>query len=302
MTERKTSKKKFEGDDTNGFTGSGRVEVIKTYKLYIGGQFPRTESGRYLPVLQRDSRVINVCQASRKDLRNAVVSATNALKTWRSRTAYNRSQILYRIAEMLEGRKQQFVQDLIQEGLTPKKALVEIERSIDCIIHYSGWCDKYLQLFSTVNPVADSYFNFSVPEPVGVVGIITDTKGNLYSLVSTLVPVLAGSNTAVLLVPPSAVVSALNFAEVLETSDIPAGTVNILTGQIDELLYHFGTHLDIHTVVFETSDESLISELRQLAATHVLRVINRTPGNVVEGPYKIMETQEVKTTWHPVGK
>lgn len=300
MSEKTKGRKRGESL-TNGQERSNRVEVTKTYKLYIGGLFPRTESGRYLTISGKNGRKVNICQASRKDFRNAVVTARAAMGNWESRSAYNRSQILYRIAEMLEARKTQFVSGLINSGLSSEQASLDVEDAIDCIIHYAGWCDKYIQIFSTVNPVSSAHFNFSIPEPVGVVGIIGEGIKSLYGLVSTLMPVLTGANTAVLLVTASNAVLALDFAEVLETSDVPGGVVNILTGKTDELLTQFGSHLDLNAVIAVGLDRLHSRDLEVLGAAHVLRVIHRSPGGQVHGPYPIMDTQEIKTTWHPVG-
>jgi hypothetical protein len=213
-----------------------RIEVLKTYKIYIGGQFPRTESGRYYALTNRKNEpVANVSLSSRKDFRNAVVAARNAAGGWSSRAAFNRGQILYRIAEMLEGRKDQFIGELITQGATPRSAAEEVTRSIDRLVYYSGWCDKYQQLFGTVNPVASSHFNFSVPEPTGVVAVIAPEESALLGLVSVIAPVIAGGNTCVVLASNSLPLSSITFAEVLATSDLPGGVVNILTG------YHRGT-------------------------------------------------------------
>ncbi|MCB0670069.1 MAG: aldehyde dehydrogenase family protein [Saprospiraceae bacterium] len=298
----KTREKKVDNPSQNGNRKTGRVEVAKTYKLYIGGQFPRTESGRYLAISVGQNTTVNVCRASRKDFRNAVVAARSACKVWRSRSAYNRSQILYRMAEMVETRKLQFIGDLQLQGMSDKAAHADVEAAIDCIIHYAGWCDKYVQLFSTVNPVASSHFNFSVPEPMGVVGVLMDETAGLQALVSAILPVLAGANTTVTLVHISQVVVALDFAEVLQTSDLPAGVVNILTGKLEELLPHFSSHLDVNALIYLGDNQAQSMEMEKMGSEHILRVIRRDAAAAVEGPYPIMETQEIKTTWHPIGK
>ncbi|MBK8506705.1 MAG: aldehyde dehydrogenase family protein [Saprospiraceae bacterium] len=290
------------GEVTKETSVKGRIAVSKTFKLYIGGQFPRTESGRYLPVQLIDGTTINTCHASGKDYRNAVVAARSAVNGWSSRSAYNRSQILYRMAEMLEGRKMQLATDLIQSGLSSNQANLELDDTIDRIVYYAGWCDKYTQVFSTVNPVATPHFNFSVPEPMGVVGIVYPSDVGLLSLVSHLMPVLAGANTAVLLLPPEATTWAINFAEVLETSDLPAGVVNVLTGLRSELIAHFASHLDVNAVIGVAGTPSEVRELQSTGAAHILRVVIRSGQLHPPDPYQIMDTQEVKTTWHPVGK
>ncbi|HEY2722696.1 MAG TPA: aldehyde dehydrogenase family protein, partial [Chitinophagaceae bacterium] len=177
-----------------------RLEVLKTYKIYIGGQFPRTESGRYyIPSNSKNEQLANVCLSSRKDFRDAVVAARNAFKGWSAKTAFNRGQILYRIAEMLEGRKAQFIDELIKQDSGKTQAQKEVLLAIDRLIHYSGWCDKYQQLFGTVNPVASSHFNFSVPEPTGVVAAIAPQSTSLIGLVSVMAPIIAGGNTCIIL-------------------------------------------------------------------------------------------------------
>ena len=173
-----------------------RLEVLKTYKIYIGGQFPRTESGRYyIATNNKGEQLANVCLSSRKDFRDAVVSARNAFKGWSARAAFNRGQILYRIAEMLEGRKAQFIEELVKQDTSKTQAQKEVTLSIDRLIYYAGWCDKYQQIFGTVNPVASSHFNFSVPEPTGVVAAIAPQESSLIGLVSAIAPIIAGANT-----------------------------------------------------------------------------------------------------------
>src|SRR6201984_1618139 len=224
-----------------------RIEVLKTYKIYIGGQFPRTESGRYYPLLDKNKKIIaNMCLSSRKDYRNAVVVARGAFGGWSGRAAFNRGQILYRIAEMLEGRKEQFVNELIQQGSVKAQAIKEVELSIDRIVYYAGWCDKYQQLFSAVNPVASSHFNFSVPEPTGVVALIAPQTDSLLGLVSVIAPVIVGGNTCVVLASETKPLCAVTFAEVLNSSDLPGGVVNILTGKVSELASWFTDHMDVN--------------------------------------------------------
>ena len=212
--------------------GSGtRVPVDKTYKIYIGGKFPRTESGRYFTLDDADGAVIaNLCRGSRKDFRNAVVAARNAFDGWSASSAYLRGQILYRIAEMLEGRSDQFVAELALQGLSKRKAKKEVESSIDRLIYYAGWSDKYQQIFSAVNPVSSSHFNFSVLEPTGVVSVIAPDDTSLLGLVSNIAPVIVGGNTCVVLASEALPLCAISFAEVLHASDVPGGVVNILTG------------------------------------------------------------------------
>src|SRR4030095_6840766 len=199
-----------------------RLEVLKTYKIYIGGQFPRTESGRYyIASNSKGDQLANVCLSSRKDFRDAVVAARNAFRGWSGRAAFNRGQILYRIAEMLEGRKAQFLEELIKQDVSKVQAQKEVTVSIDRLIYYAGWCDKYQQLFGTVNPVASSHFNFSVPEPTGVVAVIAPQNNSLIGLVSVIAPAIAGGNTCVVLASETKPLCAVSFAEVINSSDVP---------------------------------------------------------------------------------
>lgn len=283
-----------------------RLSVQKTYKIYIGGKFPRTESARYYQPKNGKEVLGNICLSSRKDVRNAVVAARGAQEGWASKTAYNRSQILYRIAEMLEGRKAQFVEELMFQGSSIAKAEKEVSLSIDRLVYYAGWCDKYQQLFSSVNPVASSHFNFSMVEAVGVVGIIAPSNTSLLGLVSTIAPVIAGGNSCVVLASENLPLCSITFAEVLNTSDVPGGVVNILTGKQEELLSHFGTHMDVNAVVYCDDDKKAIKDLKENAALNVKRITLWNEHNwekeEAQNPYLINDLQEVKTTWHPIEK
>lgn len=281
-----------------------RISVLKTYKIYIGGQFPRTESGRYYtPLDKKGEPLANMCLSSRKDLRNAVVAARKAFGGWSERSAFNRSQILYRIAEMLEGRRDQFVAELVRQGVSASKAEQEVNLSVDRCIYYAGWCDKYTQVFSSVNPVASSHFNFSTYEPMGVVGMIAPQNSALIGLVSLILPAIAGGNTCVILASEQLPLCAVTFAEVLATSDLPGGVVNILTGSEKELADQFGTHMDINAVVYAGGNSGTAVKLEETAIVNVKRVIVYTKdlaGATEEHPYFITDLQEVKTTWHPI--
>ena len=281
-----------------------REEILKTYKIYIGGQFPRTESGRYYPLKNRMGETLaNICLSSRKDFRNAVVAARGAFAGWSARAAFNRSQILYRIAEMLEARKAQFISELMLQGSGKKDAEKEVALSIDRIVHYAGWCDKFQALFSTVNPVASSHFNFSVPEPTGVVSIIAPQESSLIGLVSVVMPVIAGGNTCVLLASESKPLCAVSFAEVLHSSDVPGGVVNVLTGKVRELLSHFSSHMDVNAIIYCGNDKEEIRTVKENASLNVKRVfihhLNWMNAEM-QNPYLILDTQEIKTTWHPI--
>ena len=277
-----------------------RLEILKTYKIYIGGQFPRTESGRYYdPKNAKGEALANVCLSSRKDLRNAVTAARKAFGGWAERAAFNRGQILYRIAEMLEGRRAQFVEELVKQGSTKAAAEKEVNDSIDLIVYYCGWADKYQQIFSSVNPVASSHFNFSALESMGVVGVIAPQDSSLIGLVSTIIPVITGGNTVVVLASEKLPLCAVTFAEVLNSSDVPGGIVNILTGNEKELLEHFGTHMDINAILYAGSEDSNYYKLKELGTESVKRV-KRFESKMKENPYLIGDFQEVKTTWHPI--
>lgn len=281
-----------------------RLEILKTYKIYIGGQFPRTESGRYYSPKDKNGNMLaNICLSSRKDLRNAVSAARKALGGWSERAAFNRGQIIYRIAEMLEGRRAQFMEELQKQGSTKAQAEKEINLSIDRLVYYSGWCDKYQQIFSSVNPVASSHFNFSALEPTGVVGVIAPQDSSLIGLVSTIIPIITGGNTVVVLASENLPLCAVTFAEVLQTSDVPGGIINILTGQEKELLEHFGTHMDINALLYAGASESNYYKLKEWGTDSVKRVKRFTHNAMdesAESPYLISDFQEVKTTWHPI--
>jgi acyl-CoA reductase-like NAD-dependent aldehyde dehydrogenase len=283
-----------------------RLPVAKTYKIYIGGKFPRTESGRYFTLEDKKGRVIaNICRGSRKDFRNAVVAARKAQPGWAAASAYLRGQVLYRVAEMLEGRREQFVAELRQQGAAPRAAGNEVDRSIDRLIYFAGWADKYQQVFSAVNPVASSHFNFSVLEPTGVVSILAPDDTSLLGLVSNVAPAIAGGNTCVVLASEAQPLCAVSFAEVLHASDVPGGVVNILTGLRSELTEQFASHMDVNAIVWCDGNRKVAETVQDLAAENMKRVVRRTridwSKEDAQDPYLIRDTQEVKTTWHPIG-
>ena len=285
---------------------SGRLSVAKTYKIYIDGKFPRTESGRYFPLEDKKGAVIaNICRGSRKDFRNAVVAARKAQPGWAKASAYLRGQILYRIAEMLEGRRDQFIAELVLQGVAPRAAGKEVDTSIDRLIYFAGWADKYQQVFSAVNPVSSSHFNFSILEPTGVVSMLAPNDSGLLGLVSNVAPTIVGGNTCVVLASEKLPLCAVSFAEVLHASDVPAGVVNILTGYRDELTGQFASHMDVNAVVYCDGGRKLARSVQEAAADNIKRVIARTNTNWdsdnAQHPYLIRDTQEVKTTWHPIG-
>jgi acyl-CoA reductase-like NAD-dependent aldehyde dehydrogenase len=286
-------------------TTEKRLEVLKTYKIYIGGQFPRTESGRYyIATNKKGENLANVCLGSRKAFRDAAVAARNAFGGWSGRAAFNRGQILYRIAEMLEGRKAQFIDELVKQDLTRAQAENEVNLSIDRLIYYSGWCDKFQQLFSSVNPVASSHFNFSVPEPTGVVAAIAPQNDSLLGLVSVIAPIIAGGNTCIVLASATKPLCAVTFAEVLNSSDLPGGVVNILTGKVAELVPFFADHMDVNATVYCEADAATQKLIKEKSAFNVKRVVlyDKVKWATESGqsPYFIMDLQEIKTTWHPI--
>ena len=280
---------------------AGRLPVAKTYKLFIDGAFPRSESGRTFPVHGPDGTLLaNAARASRKDLRDAVRIARAAQEGWAARTAYNRGQVLYRVAEMLEGRRAELATLLSDTGLATEAAEEEVEASIDRWVWYAGWSDKVHHVLGTVNPVAGPYFNFTVPEPTGVVGLVASGRPALLGLVSRLVPAIVGGNAVVVVTGGDASLIAVTLGEVLATSDVPAGVVNILTGDRAELLPWLISHLDVNAVDLTGADDDLEAEVVAGAAANVKRVVF---GDVEEeSPYAIADFLEMKTLWHPIGR
>jgi len=282
-----------------------RIAVAKTYKIYIGGKFPRTESGRYFSFEDKQGNIVaNMCRGSRKDFRNSVVAARKAQPGWAKASAYLRGQILYRIAEMLEGRRDQFIAELQLQGSSATAAEKEVDVAIDRLIYFAGWTDKYQQVFSAVNPVSSSHFNFSVLEPTGVVSILAPDDTGLLGLISNIAPAIAGGNTCVVLASESKPLSAVSFAEVLQASDVPGGVVNILTGFRSELCEFFASHMDVNAVIYCDGGRDVARTVQELAADNIKRVIARNKVDWLrdaENPYLIRDTQEVKTTWHPIG-
>lgn len=281
-----------------------RIEILKTYKLFIGGQFPRTESGRFYALKNaKGAPIANICLSSRKDVRNAVQAARKAFGGWSEKTAFNRGQILYRIAEMLEGRRDQFIAELQLQGVGKANAEKEVEIAIDRIVYYAGWCDKYNQVLSAVNPVSSSHFNFSVYEPTGVVGIFAPQNTSLLGLVSVLMPVIAGGNACLVLASENMPLCAITFAEVLHSSDLPGGVVNILTGTNKELTETLSSHMDINAIVYGGEDSTILRTIQENAVSNIKRVVVQQRDWVKpesQNLYLITDTQELKTTWHPI--
>jgi acyl-CoA reductase-like NAD-dependent aldehyde dehydrogenase len=271
-----------------------RLEVRKTYKLYVGGAFPRSESGRTYPVTSPSGEVVHAAQASRKDVRDAVVAARKAVGGWSSATAYNRGQVLYRIAEMLEGRREQFA---------AYTSPAEVDAAIDRWVHYAGWADKYAQVVGSTNPVAGSYFNFSLPEPTGVVAVLAPQESALLGLVSVVAPVLATGNTAVVVASQDRPLPAVSLTEVLATSDLPGGVVNLLTGLAAELAPWLASHRDVNGLDLTGLAEADRAPLQVAAAESVKRVLS--PGaedwTAAPGIARMGAFVETKSVWHPIG-
>jgi acyl-CoA reductase-like NAD-dependent aldehyde dehydrogenase len=263
-----------------------RLPVKKTYKLFVGGAFPRSESGRTYEAEDQ-----NVARASRKDVRDAVRAARGALPKWAGMTAYNRGQVLYRLAEMVEARADEFAR--LCSGRK------EVERTIDRVVWYAGWADKLAQVLGSSNPVAGPYFNFTVPEPTGVVGIVAPDEPPLLGLVTRLAPALTGGNTVVALASETHPLAAIELAEALATSDVPGGVVNILTGHRSELAPWLAAHMDVNALDLAGSDGDS-AELERAAADNVKRVVHGAPDS--QSPWEIAAFLELKTVWHPVGQ
>ncbi len=288
-------------------TAAPRLEVRKTYKLYIGGQFPRTESGRTYPIEATDGTLLaHACLGSRKDIRDAVKAARGAQEGWASRTAYNRGQILYRVAEVMEGRSAQLVAELAAGGSVDPAG--EVASAIDRWVWYAGWADKFATVLGSANPVSGPYFNFSVPEPMGVVGICCPDEAPLGALVARVAPAIVSGNTTVVLASQRWPLVSITLAEALVTSDLPGGVVNILTGRRAEMLPWLAAHGDVDAVDLTGADDDLVADAQIAAAEHVARVVSAAPGSRdwladrAQDLDCIADLCELKTVWHPVGR
>ncbi|MGI5204406.1 aldehyde dehydrogenase family protein [Spirillospora sp. CA-108201] len=280
-----------------------RLSVRKTYKLYIGGAFPRSESGRSYPVTDPKGRFLaNASQASRKDARDAVVAARKAFPGWSGRTAYNRGQILYRIAEMLEGRRDQFVDELRQAGASKGAAGTDVDAAVDRWVWYAGWADKLSAVAGAANPVSGPFFNFSTPEPTGVVAVVAPDSP-LLGLVSVLAPVVVSGNTAVVVASEPAPLPSVTLAEVLATSDLPGGVVNLLTGRRTEIAPWLAAHMDVNALDLAGAPPEHVQELEDKAAGNLKRVLRPGDDSWSEEPgtARLTAFLETKTVWHPVG-
>jgi acyl-CoA reductase-like NAD-dependent aldehyde dehydrogenase len=281
-----------------------RLPVRRTAKLFIGGGFPRSESGRSYEVLSTDGELLaRAARASRKDLRDAVRAARAAQPAWAAKTASNRGQILYRVAELMEGRRSQFESELKDAGATdPRRG---VSAAIDRWVWYAGWADKIHQIQGASNPVAGPYFNFTIPEPTGVVGVVAPQDQSLLGMVSRLAPAIVSGNTAVVLASERSPLPAVSLGEVLATSDVPGGVVNILTGLTAELVPWLAGHMDVNALDASGVPDELRAEVEKLAAENVKRV-HRAPdadpfGDAAQGPYEVTAFVEYKTVWHPMG-
>ncbi len=276
------------------------LDVNKTYKLFIGGAFPRSESGRVYEIKGANKTFLaNPALASRKDLRDAVVAAKSAQSSWANATAFNRGQILYRIAEIMQGRSEQFVEEICAlEGITTKAAKLQVAEAIDTWVWYSGWCDKLSSVSGSQNQVSGPFYNFTTPEALGVIALFAEGKPSLLGAVRTLAPVLAGGNSAILIASESYPLPAITLGEVIATSDVPGGVVNILTGKASELLPWVGSHMEIDGVDVAGLNKKQEDEIKLVGADNLKRISRFAPGN---HPERILSFMEHKTIWHPIG-
>ncbi|MFE5766802.1 aldehyde dehydrogenase family protein [Streptomyces sp. NPDC056485] len=289
-----------------GTVESTRLNVFKTYKLYVGGKFPRSESGRVYEVSDSKGKwLANAPLSSRKDARDAVVAARKAFGGWSGATAYNRGQILYRVAEMLEGRREQFVREVGEaEGLSKSKAGAVVDAAIDRWVWYAGWTDKIGQIVGGANPVAGPFFNLSTPEPTGVVTVVAPQDSSFLGLISVIAPVIATGNTAVVITSEKSPLPALSLGEVLATSDLPGGVVNILSGKAAEMGPHLASHQDVNAIDLAGADAALAKELEIAAADNLKRVLRPQPvddWSADPGTSRMTAFLETKTVWHPTG-
>jgi acyl-CoA reductase-like NAD-dependent aldehyde dehydrogenase len=281
------------------------LAVPKTYKLYLGGKFPRSESGRTYPLRDADGRLLaNAARASRKDARDAVVAARKGFAAWSGATPYNRGQVIYRIAEMLDGRRAEFVDLLTRGGSSPAAAGVEVDAAVDRLVHYAGWTDKLPAVFGSSNPISGPYFSYSAPEPTGVVAALAPAGAPLLGLVSVIGPIIAGGNACVVVAAEADAYVAVTFGEVLATSDVPGGVVNLLTGSSAEIAPHLAAHADVDALDLTGADAELGDELERAAAGTIKRV-HRPKGSpdfaATPGTGRLRAFLEIKTVWHPTG-
>lgn len=281
---------------------NNNLQIAKTFKLFIGGDFPRTESGRSFPVMKHKTKEVyaHLCLASRKDLRNAITAAQGAQSGWQHRSAYNRGQILYRMAEMTEGKRQEFNEILTTTmGYTTTKANAAVDEAVDAFVYYAGFTDKYQQLVGTVNPVSGPHHNFTSCEPVGIVGLIANSKFNLGDLCAQIAAIISSGNSLVTLMTTEGAATISPLAEVFATSDLPKGVVNLLTGDVTELYKHFGNHMEVQSLSYQGSDKKMQGELKEMAAGNMKRWT--APVKEMNSLDHILNYVEYKTVWHPIG-
>lgn len=279
-----------------------KLKIAKTIKLFIGGEFPRTESGRSIPVYYAKNKKLyaHLCRSSRKDFRNAVTAAQGAQHGWASRSAYLRTQILYRMAEMTEGKREEFVEILTQTlGCTKAVAHQSVDDAIDAFVYYSGFADKYQQMIGSVNPVSGPHHNFTSSEPVGMVSLICNSKFNLGEVVAQIAAIIASGNAVVVLMAEEGAATLAPLAEVFATSDLPKGVVNLLTGDLQELYTHMGTHMEVHSLSYQGSDSKILGELKEMAAGNMKRVVPQVEEML--SLEHLLNYVEYKTVWHPIG-
>jgi acyl-CoA reductase-like NAD-dependent aldehyde dehydrogenase len=277
-----------------------RIDVLKTYKLFIAGAFPRSESGRVYAI--KDSKgehLANPALASRKDLRDAVVAARGAFTGWSAATAFNRGQILYRMAEILEGRREQLVTELVAlEGITVKAATLQVSESVDLLVWYAGWSDKISTIAGSTNPVSGPYYNFSTPEPIGVVAVFSAAKPSLLNFVGALAAVITSGNTAVMIASEKFPLPAITFAEIMATSDLPSGVVNVLTGSSAELAPWAASHMDIDAIDASGLTAKQLKDAQSAGAQNLKRIRSYSSAKSTS---RILDFMETKTVWHPIG-
>ena len=283
-----------------------RLTVQKTYKLFIGGKFARGENGRVIAARDAHGNVLaNYCRASRKDFRDSVRAGRSAVAGWTKCSPYLRSQILYRAAEMLEARRRELESELARVGSAAARARREVTAAIDRLVYYAGWTDKFSQILGSVNPVATSHFNFTIPEPTGVVIALAPDEPALLGLVSVVAPIIASGNSVIALASTANALAPLTFSEIIATSDLPAGVFNLLAGDRSELAPHFASHMDVNAIVDASGEDKIGEKLQAGAAINVKRYVRRSIlnyfGRDAENPYWILDTVEMKTAWHPIG-
>jgi len=287
--------------------GNDRVEVRKTHKLFVGGAFPRSESGRtYEATNSQGEFLANIAKASRKDARDAVLAARTGFNSWSKATAYNRGQVLYRIAEVMEGRKDQFISDIQDaEAVSAKKATAQTDQAIDRVVWYAGWADKYAQVLGNTNPVSGPFFNFSIPEPTGVVAAVAPQDSSLLGLISVIAPIITSGNSVIVIASTASPIPAITLSECLATSDVIAGNINILTGDPAEIMPPLASHGDVNALDLTGITDSELQKALQIEAAGTVKRVRSAPVNpdwrATPSLSRLRAFTEVKTVWHPMG-